>query len=236
MIEGHLIIIGAMKAGTTTLFEALVRHPSVVRGQLKEPDYFIEENWRGPKAYDALFPAPPEDRGVLTLDASTSCSKSEHEAVARRIARLHRPVHLVYVLRDPLARAISHARHAVAMGRREAGRLAGSRLGNFVATSTYSRRIESYQAAGLGDRMLLLDFQTLCDDPTAAVAAVCRHAGIEPIEVPGAIHANASPVPPESTGGLDIPALRKALKGERQRMIRRHGFEPARRWTKLDEA
>ena len=233
MIEGHLIIIGAMKAGTTSLFEALAPHPNLIRARLKEPHYFTGNRWRGPEGYDALFPTPPEDRPVLTLDGSTSCAKMHVKSIAGRIAQLTRPVHLVYMLRDPLARAISHARHNVAAGRQTAEALAALPLRGLVAPSRYSHCIESYQAAGLGDRLLLLDFDTLCRDPAQVVAAVCRHAGIAPIEVPPSVHANASPLPPDTTSGLDVAALRRALKGERRRMIQRHGFEPARNWTNL---
>ena len=36
-------IIGAMKAGTTSLFEILSQHPQVCPSKTKEPDYFIKK-------------------------------------------------------------------------------------------------------------------------------------------------------------------------------------------------
>ena len=234
MIEGHLIVIGAMKAGTTTLYELLSRHPDLVCGRRKELDYFNGRRWRGPERYDALFRDVPEDRAVLTLDASPAYAKMGQGAVSpRRIARLRRPVHLVYLLRDPVDRALSHIRHNIGRGRIAPDDLSRLETEHYVLTSRYSEQIRAYEAAGLGDRLLLLDFETLCRNPAAAVAEVCRHAGLAPLAVEAPVHANRSALPAESVEGLDVEALRASIRGERRRMITRHGFQPARAWARL---
>lgn len=233
MIQSHLIIIGAMKAGTTSLYTALAGHPDLVCGPRKELNYFTTKRWRGPEKYAALFPDPPE-RSVVTLDASPAYAKLKPDStLPRRIAGLPRPVHLVYLLRDPVERAVSHVRHNLGRGRVGAKDLTRIRLRHYVQTSLYSAQIRAYAKAGLADRLLLLDFETLCRDPNAAVAAVCRHAGLSPHAVPGPVHANASALPAEVVEGLDLVTLRAGLRGERRRMIERHGFAPARHWARL---
>ena len=45
-----LIVIGAMKAGTTFLYNCLVQHPLVAKARRKEPHFF---DWRWPSELDA---------------------------------------------------------------------------------------------------------------------------------------------------------------------------------------
>src|SRR5205807_10151578 len=75
---GHLptfFVIGAMKAGTESLWQYLRRHPQVFMTEVKEPDYFAEElNWsRGLRWYTELF----REAGIALAvgEASTSYSK-----------------------------------------------------------------------------------------------------------------------------------------------------------------
>lgn len=231
MIRSHLIVIGAMKAASTTLAAALRRHPEIVHGRVKELRYF-DEGWKGPEGYDALFVPIPEDRDVVTLDATPRYAKTQRwPETPRRIARLRRPVHLVFILRDPVERALSHMRHSIGKGRRQAGQpvLVPQHM---IDASRYSEQIAAYEAAGLGDRLLLLDFEAVCRDLEGSVAAVCRHAGLPPIALDEPIHENATTrVPASATEGLDLEALRAALAGEGERLATRHGFEPARRWS-----
>lgn len=233
MITGHLIIIGAMKAGTTTLSVLMRRHPNVLKGPLKEMRYFGDEKWRGPEGYVAQYPEPPADRDVVTLDASPIYAKvRRHARVPERIAQLSLPVHLVMALRDPVARAVSHVKHNLGHGRLQPETLGGKRHDNIVYSSLYSEQIAAYEAVGLADRLLLLDFEEVCTDQSRAVARICEHAGIPPMTVDEPVHRNAAdPLPPDATALLDVEALRERLAGEGARMAERHGFEPARRWS-----
>ena len=233
MIEGHLIVIGAMKAGTTTLYELLSRHPDLVRGVRKELDYFAGRRWQGPNGYDGQFKNVPTDRPVLTLDASPAYAKKVGgSASPGRIAQMPRPVHLVYLLRDPVARAVSHLRHNLRKGRMTLSEVSSENLRRYAQASRYSERIRAYEAEGLGNRLMLLDFETLCRDPGEAVARVCRHAGLAPLDVADPVHANRNDAQPEVVENLDLDIIRSMLRGERHRMIRR-GFEPARGWERL---
>lgn len=232
MIEGHVIVIGAMKAGTTTLHDLLAGHPDLVTGRRKELNFFSNRMGRRPERYDRLFGDVPADRPVMTLDVSPAYAKLPRTPrVARRIASLSRPVHLFYLLREPVARAVSHVAHSIGRGRLEAGRLSDIDLQRYVEGSSYSRHLRAYEKAGLGDRITLLDFETLCREPAAVVDAVCRAAGLPSMAVPAALHSNRGTTPPDATATLDLDALRAALRPVRGRMIRR-GFEPARAWPR----
>lgn len=54
----NLIIIGAMKCGTTSLHNYLNLHPQICMSQDKEPEFFVEEkNWpKGLTWYESFFP------------------------------------------------------------------------------------------------------------------------------------------------------------------------------------
>ena len=233
MIIGHLIIIGAMKAGTTTLAALMRRHPNVMRGPLKEMRYFGDEKWRGPEGYAAAFGEPPADRDVLTLDASPIYAKiRRHGSVPERIAQLDLPVHLVMTLRDPVDRAVSHVKHNLGHRRLDPAELGCKPLHNVVHSSLYSEQLAAYEAAGLRDRLLLLDFAEVCTDQARVVARICEHAGIPPMPVEEPVHRNAAdPLPEGATDRLDLAALRARLAGEGTRVADRWGFEPARRWS-----
>lgn len=96
-----LIIIGAQKAGTTSLFAVLAQHPGLTPSRTKEV-HFADRNWgRGPDWYARCFP-----KAALTFEATPNYLFFPH--AARRIAKVVPKARLVAVLRDPVERALSH--------------------------------------------------------------------------------------------------------------------------------
>jgi len=74
-IKPRLLILGAQKAGTTTLYEHLTAHPKIVPNRSwKEIRFFeLSEFYRkGFGSYLGCFPSRLEARGRMTLDASPS--------------------------------------------------------------------------------------------------------------------------------------------------------------------
>lgn len=111
------IIIGAMKAGTTTLFRWLEEHPGCDMPDVKEPEFFInDQQWEtGPSRYISLFDRPT---GMISGEASAGYTDpSVANLAAERIAEIVPDVKLVFVARDPIARLRSHYRHEVQRGR-----------------------------------------------------------------------------------------------------------------------
>jgi hypothetical protein len=110
------IIIGAMKAGTTTLFRWLGEHPSCCLPAQKEPAFFArDDRWElGIDWYESLFP----DDGCLTGEASVVYTDPRFAGQsAERIAALLPDVRLVFIARHPVERARSHYIHQVVRGR-----------------------------------------------------------------------------------------------------------------------
>ncbi len=106
-------LVGAAKAGTTSLFYYLTQHPAIFIPDIKEPHFFSEfPQPRAPvfnsiEEYLRLFRDCDDD--CLAGDASTSYLYS-HEA-ARRIFDLQPQARIIMVLRNPIDRAYSFYWH-----------------------------------------------------------------------------------------------------------------------------
>jgi hypothetical protein len=54
----NLIVIGAAKSGTTSLYQYLSRHPEIWMSQQMELDFFTKNSRRGLPWYESFFPRP----------------------------------------------------------------------------------------------------------------------------------------------------------------------------------
>jgi hypothetical protein len=99
----HFLIIGAAKAGTTGLHEHLASHPGLVPPSRKEVHYFDHHYHRPLRWYERKFPA-----GVPGLRFESTPDYLFLPFVPRRVAHVLPGARFVVVLRDPVARAISH--------------------------------------------------------------------------------------------------------------------------------
>jgi hypothetical protein len=110
----NLLIIGAGKSGTTSLHEYLGVHPEIAMSQPKELKYFSADDWRSrvPR-YESHFPAQAPMRG----ESSPGYTMFPFlPSVAERIHELVPDAKLLYVVRDPVERAIAHYTEFVALG------------------------------------------------------------------------------------------------------------------------
>lgn len=115
MSEGRLpdfVIIGAMKAATSTLHMQLSAQPGIFMSSPKEPNFFSDDaQWaRGVDWYRSLFASAPA--GALCGEASTHYTKwpTLPEALPRLSDTLP-GARLIYMMRHPVDRLISHYSH-----------------------------------------------------------------------------------------------------------------------------
>ena len=114
-IAVNVAIVGAQKAGTSSLFDLLRRHPEVCPGPRKEWHFFDDEkrSWDHPDYTDYRVTARSE-RHRIAIDGTPSYMFWPHA-----LERMHayRPeMRLIASLRDPIERAFSH--WAMYFGRR----------------------------------------------------------------------------------------------------------------------
>lgn len=194
-----LIIIGAQKAGTTTLFDLLSQHPNVIPPAVKEIDFFSsdERYGTGLDSYWKGFPHRPVAPGRhITLEASPSYLMSP--VAAERIAR-HLPQALcLAVLRDPVARAYSawnmyrqfkdsrrhHQLHdARTFEQAVADELEGRpspKAHAYLANSTYAPQVERFLQHLGPNRVMVRGFREFTRDPQGLVNDVLARLGLEP--------------------------------------------------------
>lgn len=111
----NLFIIGAQKCGTTSLHDYLARHPDIFMSEPKEPGFFVPEMTYYSKDeawYLGLF---AEAGGAKWIgESSTHYSKLPlYEGVPARIQAWSLEPRFIYLMRDPVDRAISHYWHNV---------------------------------------------------------------------------------------------------------------------------
>ena len=119
----NLIIIGGLKCGTTSIHHYLGLHPEIQMSKPKELNFFVEElNWDlGLDWYASRF----DDRFKVRGESSPHYTNlPRFDGVAERIHANCPDARLLYMVRDPIKRILSHWVHATGAGyeTRRAGR------------------------------------------------------------------------------------------------------------------
>jgi hypothetical protein len=167
------VILGAMKAGTSSLFAYLGEHPRVMAPPGKEIHFFDLAYRRGPDWYRRHFPRRAEVAAAeRRLGASVAIGEATpyylfHPLAAGRIHGLLPDARLIVLLRDPVARAFSHYRHMIQHGRESLSfadalaaeearlRAAEAALHGGDPAGAAAHRYHSYRARGLYLEQLL---------------------------------------------------------------------------------
>lgn len=199
-VAPHAYLIGAQKAGTTLLAALLDESSDVCVSTPKETQYLGSQYKRGPDWYASCF-ANPSAR--VLLDASTTYSflRPRHAMddpdapgitvpVPQRIADLNPEARLIYILRDPVARAVSAYKHRLrhADAPREAISLSAVLDADpmIELASRYADQIDRYLEVFDIDRFLFIDFKDLTSNPAAVAARAAVHLGIDAPPPPSA--------------------------------------------------
>ena len=112
----NFIIIGAMKCATSTLHEQLARQPGIFMSEPKEPNFFSNDEVyaRGLDYYHGLFAAA--DGATLRGESSTHYTKlPTYPQTLTRMRKVLPELKLIYVMRHPVERLVSHYIHEWSM-------------------------------------------------------------------------------------------------------------------------
>ena len=176
-------IIGAAKAGTTSLHYYLDQHPQIQMSATKEPHFFAgpengipfpPERIGNLEEYEQLFDPAFEVRGEAS-PSYTNAPRREH--VPERIGELVPEAKFVYLVRDPIERTISHYRHAVASGKeRRSLRAALADVGDshsyLACHSLYAHQLELYLRRFPKGRVMVVDQAELLGNREATLRSV----------------------------------------------------------------
>ncbi len=111
----NLIIVGGLKCGTTSIHHYLGLHPEIQMSKPKELNFFVEEmNWDlGLDWYASRF----DDRAPVRGESSPHYTNlPRFEGVPERIKEHCPDARLLYMVRDPIKRILSHWVHATGAG------------------------------------------------------------------------------------------------------------------------
>ena len=106
------IIPGAARAGTTTLWYCLDQHPDILMSKPKEPKVFVRkrENKINLKLYNKVFDDYAGEKAIGEASVNYMISSDETiETIYEHIP----DVKIIFSLRDPMKRAVSHYWHRI---------------------------------------------------------------------------------------------------------------------------
>ncbi len=180
-IENFALIIGAMKSGTTTLFDYLSQHPEICVCQPKEPNFFsCDRQWvQGWNWYQSLWKWNPSVHEIA-LDASNSYTKiPDWSNAAERISQIKAEFKFIYIMRNPVERIESQYNFCKTFPGQH--RLTFSEfMPHGIAVSKYAMQLDEYYKRFPCERILLLYFEDLKSRPMELVKKVCEFLNVAP--------------------------------------------------------
>lgn len=212
----NLLIIGAMKAGTTSLYMDLVDHAGGFLAQDKEPHALCDDAVLAPEglaAYESLYARAPER--ALCCDASTGYAKRpDFEGVVQRANRvLPSGYRAIYIVRHPIERIISQHHHEHVAG------VVGPSIDEavrqyprYIQYSRYAYQLEPWLAELGPKRIRVVLFEDYVDRRRETLGELLRFLGL-----PDQIDAcDEAPIYNKSRG--------KPVKGKAWQAIRHNSF------------
>ncbi len=188
----NLFLVGAMKAGTTSLHNYLDAHPEVFMTQepWKETQYFVaERNWsKGETWYLDLFQSAGPARYLG--ESSTDYTKLPHySGVAERIAKFSPSARILYLMRDPVERSISHYWWEVQWSGEGRDMLSAMKKVCWITdVSHYALQLRPYLELFGRENVLALTTEQLSQAPEETLARIFHWLGVDSTFVPGGLH------------------------------------------------
>jgi hypothetical protein len=212
----NTLLIGAMRAGTTTLWAYLRQHPEIASGSAKERDYLSWDFHKPIDWYRSTYPLARRALGTRFLDASPSYLI--HPRAAERAACLVPDARILVVVRHPVQRAYSHynfvrlrgweelsfadalaceeERMSRALAAVQAGNQESERLYTrfaYKARSRYAEQLRTWWSHFPKDRVHVVCSEELYANPQRVVSDAFEFLRVDPSFVIVPEHRNARP-------------------------------------------
>lgn len=225
----NFFIVGAAKAGTTSLHAYLSVHPQVFMPSLKEPHYFADfelspefDNFlpviRRRRDYQDLF----KDSGGFAAIGEASPSYLCDAEAAERIKSAIPNAKIIISLRNPVERAYSHYLMDFNRGseslpfeqalefdlaRQEKG---WGKSSQYIELGLYARQVKSFVDTFGRERVYVVLFEDLVRDTRATMQGIARFLGIDPDAYPASAFSQIHNPYEESRGPMARAILRMA--------------------------
>lgn len=186
----NFFVVGAGRAGTTSLWHYLRQHPDVFMPAMKETHFFSD--WK-----PGFQPIVTSEKDYLKLFQRAGSARAVGEAtpsylrarpVAGRIKAAVPDARIIILVRHPIDRAWSSYWHArrYARERRPFGEVLEEGLRDpsvqvpFIVGSLYAESVRRYLDLFGGDQVLVLVFEEFVADPRTSMREVYRFLEVDP--------------------------------------------------------
>ena len=176
----NFIIIGAMKCATTTLHEQLATQPGIFMSELKEPNFFSNNNEyeRGIDWYKGLFQSA--DSNDLCGESSTHYTKlpTYPKTIERIQTHLSEETKFIYMMRHPIDRLVSQYIHEWTQCNISVDiNQAIHQHPELIQYSQYSMQLKPYLDTFGSQNVLPIFMERFRSQPQAELERVCRFIG-----------------------------------------------------------
>lgn len=177
----NLIVIGGLKCGTTSLHHYLNLHPEIAMSRPKELNFFVAElNWElGADWYASHFDRAAAVRGETSPHYT---NMPRFEGVAGRMREtLGEQARVIYMVREPLERILSHYLHNLGGGyeTRPIEQALADPESAYVARSRYAMQLRPYLGAFDRKRILIVANSDLADRRAQTMREVFEFCGVD---------------------------------------------------------
>lgn len=174
----NVVVIGAMKCGTTALHHYLDAHPDVSMASQKETNFFAQEWHRGLDWYATLFGADAPVRG----ETSPGYTSPDHPQVPARMCSVLPDVRLIYLVRNPIDRAVSQYQHHRRGGaeRRSLEEALLDARSQYVDRGRYYQRVRPFLDRFHHHQLFIVVQERLRHDRRSQLRRILEYAGADP--------------------------------------------------------
>jgi Sulfotransferase family len=177
----NLVVIGGLKCGTTSLHHYLNLHPEIAMSRPKELNFFVEElNWGlGTAWYGAHFDPVAAVRGETSPHYT---DRPRLDRVAERMREVIPHARIVYMVRDPIDRMLSHYLHNVGGGyeQRTLDEAFGRWDTAYVDRSRYAFQLEPYLDRFGAERIRIISREELKTARAETMRSLFEFVGVDP--------------------------------------------------------
>jgi len=209
------LVVGAKRAGTTTLYRYLVEHPGVEPARMFKGTHYFDVRYDQPFSWYRSCFRVRGPRQRLTGEASPYYMF--HPLAPERIAQRLPDVRLIVILRNPIDRAFSHWLYEVRNGNEplsfedaitaEPARIAGElermveqpgyesyavRHHTYLSRSRYGEQLERLYSVISPERVLVLQTERMGEDPAAEMQRAWDFLGLT-VHRPTPLRLDAAP-------------------------------------------
>ncbi|MDT0559383.1 sulfotransferase [Ichthyenterobacterium sp. W332] len=171
--ENLIIIIGAMKSGTTSLFKHLSQLPEVISTQKTETHFFSTKFDKGLNFYQSFWEPNSFDKTNLYLEASPTYFKCHlHKDVPKNIFNSYPKAKLICILRHPIDRLETNYRQYI----NDTGNKEGINTNlpeDLVLSSMYYHQIKEYLKYFGKNQIKIVKTKDLKTNPEKVLDDVC---------------------------------------------------------------